>query len=70
MANQDASDRRVTMKEYMSNPMTLMADLHHRYDLEPNEWKVITERIGWITWEDMDDLGLNLPPLKDYQRSK
>lgn len=46
------------MKDYLSNHLTLMADLCHRKNIEPYEWKLITERIAWITWEDLTELGI------------
>lgn len=46
------------MADYMSNHLNLMADLSHRTNIEPYEWKNIQKRIAWITWEDLDRLGL------------
>ena len=48
------------MQDYQRDPHTLMADLNHRMELEPHQWKGITDRIAWITWKDLDDLGLNV----------
>lgn len=52
------------MNDYMANHLNLMADLCHRHDIEPYEWKRIVERIAWITWEDLDELGLNVPKMR------
>ena len=41
------------MEEYKSNPMSLMADISHRKDIEPSEWEQIAKCIEWITWEDI-----------------
>lgn len=46
------------MNDYKSNHLNLMADLCHRKNIEPSEWKLITDRIAWITWEDLKELGL------------
>jgi hypothetical protein len=48
------------MNEYTTEYRALMEDLHHRTDVEPLEWKAITERIAWITWEDLDELDLKV----------
>jgi len=46
------------MNDYMNNHLTLMADLCHRKNIEPFEWKQISERIAWLTWEDFEGLGI------------
>ncbi|MFW5983496.1 MAG: hypothetical protein ACOCQ4_03260 [bacterium] len=43
-------------EEYKNQPLALMADLNHRTDIEPYEWKDILKRIGWLTWEDINQV--------------
>ena len=48
------------MNDYLNNHLNLMADLHHRSNLDPWEWQQITKRIAWITWVDLKKLGLRV----------
>jgi len=36
-------------KDYKENPESIAADLPHRKD---RDWQEISERLGWLTWED------------------
>lgn len=41
------------MKEYMDNPNALKRDLPHR---EGVDWASVAERIGWVTFEDFNEV--------------
>jgi len=41
------------MESYKNTPLTLMADLTHRDDIEPSKWNDIKERISWLTWSNV-----------------
>ncbi len=41
------------LNEYKSDPSSLAQDLPHRTDCD---WKAISKRIGWLTWEDFRDV--------------
>lgn len=43
-------------REYKEDPLTLMADLRHRSELELKDYYNIAERLGWITWEDLREI--------------
>ena len=42
--------------EYKKNPESIVKDLPHR---EPNELKDISKRLGWLTWEDLNEENKN-----------
>jgi len=44
------------MDDYMSNPRTLRRDLSHIEDLTLDKCTNISKRIGWTTWEEIDNL--------------
>ena len=44
------------MEEYLDNPLSLMADLNYRTDIEPYQWANINKRIGWLTWEEINKI--------------
>ena len=37
------------MAEYKSKPETLQAEIPHRLNIN---WKAVSKRLGWLTWED------------------
>lgn len=42
------------MKDYQTNQFSIRNDLNHRNDLSDEEWRNLPNRIGWITWEDIN----------------
>lgn len=42
--------------EYQTNPASLLADLPNR---EKCDWRNITSRLGWLTWEDFKNVNNN-----------
>ena len=40
-------------EEYTSNPKALARDLPHR---DGADWNTVAQRLGWITFEDIDEL--------------
>ncbi|MCF7859940.1 MAG: hypothetical protein K9N07_11580 [Candidatus Cloacimonetes bacterium] len=44
------------IESYKNLPLTLMADLPHRGDIQPSAWKEISERISWLTWSDVHEI--------------
>ncbi|HEC87404.1 MAG TPA: hypothetical protein ENI49_06045 [Thermoplasmatales archaeon] len=42
--------------EYKTNPNSLLKDLPHR---ENCDWQNISNRLGWLTWEDFKDVNKN-----------
>ena len=40
-------------KEYKNNPESLALDLPHR---EGVDWQVVSEKLGWLTWEDFKEV--------------
>jgi len=47
------------MDSYKNSALTLMADLNHRNDIEPYQWREISDRISWITWSDINNINHN-----------
>ncbi len=41
------------LKEYQTNPAALARDIPHR---KSEQWSEIGRRIGWLTWEDSEDV--------------
>jgi hypothetical protein len=46
------------MNDYLSSHLNLMADLYHRKNVEPADWKNIIKRIAWVSWEVLDELAI------------
>jgi hypothetical protein len=40
------------MAEYQANPLTLATDLPHR----EAEWESVSRRVGWLSWEDCEEV--------------
>lgn len=50
------------MESYKTSPLSLMADLSHRNDIEPSQWKEISDRISWLTWADIHKINRKCCP--------
>jgi hypothetical protein len=44
------------MKDYKKNPETLCQDLNHRDKDKDIDWHSISKRIGWLSWEDFNQV--------------
>lgn len=41
------------MEEYKKDPLAIKNDLPHRKDINDEEWKNISNRISWLSWNDL-----------------
>lgn len=53
------------MQDYLKDPKTLARDLPHRRNID---WKSVSRRIGWLTWEDCREICPTACPWLDSER--